>query len=241
MYEFKSRVRYSETDPDALLSYIAIMNYMQDCSIFHSEDCGQGILRLEAEHRVWLLTYWDIVIERRPALAEEISISTWPYDFRDMFGYRNFLIKDIDDMPLVKADSYWILTDTLTGSPIRVTDEYALPYGPKGERLDIEKKNRKIALPRDMATAETVMVKRDQIDTNMHVNNAKYVDMAREVLPESAAGAGIKEIRAEYKKAAVLGDELVIKLGRRENAYVVSLQNPQGEVFSNVELTLTRP
>ena len=40
MYQFKSRVRYSETGVDARLSLMGIMNYMQDCSTFQSEDCG---------------------------------------------------------------------------------------------------------------------------------------------------------------------------------------------------------
>ncbi len=239
MYEFKSRVRYSEIDPDTLLSYIGIMNYMQDCSIFHSEDRGLGVHKLEKDQRVWLLTYWDILIERRPVLGEEITVCTWPYDFKGIFGYRNFLIKDEAGKPLVKADSYWVLTDTAKGAPVRVTDEYTLPYGPNEPRLEMEKKNRRISLPDDMVTAGRTRIIRHHIDTNQHVNNARYVDMAREVLPESAAGADIGEIRAEYKKAAVLGDDVVLKLGEIQDGYVVSLQNPEGQVFANVEISFS--
>ena len=47
MYQFKSRVRYSETGVDARLSLVGIMNYMQDCSTFQSEDCGVGLAYLE--------------------------------------------------------------------------------------------------------------------------------------------------------------------------------------------------
>ena len=47
MYQFKSRVRYSETGVDARLSLMGIMNYMQDCSTFQSEDCGVGLAYLE--------------------------------------------------------------------------------------------------------------------------------------------------------------------------------------------------
>ena len=35
VYDFTSRVRYSETDADAKLSLTGIMNYFQDCSTFH--------------------------------------------------------------------------------------------------------------------------------------------------------------------------------------------------------------
>lgn len=72
-----------------------------------------------------------------------------------------------------------------------------------------------------------------QIDTNHHVNNAQYVDMAREALPE---GTEIQEIRADYKKAAVLGDEVTIRRARTEAGYVVSLSGADGSIFANVEL-----
>ena len=66
MYELNSRVRYSETDIDAKLSLTGIMNYMQDCSTMQSEDAGVGIGYLEQEKKAWLLSSWQIMIERRP-------------------------------------------------------------------------------------------------------------------------------------------------------------------------------
>ena len=38
MYTFNSRVRYSEVDSDARLTLDGIINYMQDCTNFQSED-----------------------------------------------------------------------------------------------------------------------------------------------------------------------------------------------------------
>ena len=46
-------------------------------------------------------------------------------------------------------------------------------------------------------------------------------------------------IRAEYRKAAVLGDEMVIKSTRAGRSYLVSLCNSDGDVFANVELKET--
>lgn len=64
-----------------------------------------------------------------------------------------------------------------------------------------------------------MMVMKHLLDTNLHVNNAQYVDIARELLP---AGTEISEIRAEYRKAAVLGDEIVIRSAREGKSYLVS-------------------
>ena len=43
MYTFDSRIRYSETDETGALSLLEVINYMQDCSTFQSEDIGLGV------------------------------------------------------------------------------------------------------------------------------------------------------------------------------------------------------
>ena len=88
MYELNSRVRYSETDIDAKLSLTGIMNYMQDCSTMQSEDAGVGIGYLEQEKKAWLLSSWQIMIERRPALGEKIRVVTWPYGVKGLYALR---------------------------------------------------------------------------------------------------------------------------------------------------------
>ncbi len=238
MYQFRSRVRYSETDPDAKLSYLGMMNYLQDCSTFQSEDVGVGVGYLKSVNKAWLLTSWDIEIERRPGLGEEICVATWPYDFKGIYGYRNFSIKDEEGNMLVKADSLWFLYDTVSESPMRVTEEDTSPYEPCEPRLGMEKMPRKISLPGEMYEAARLRVMRHQIDTNLHVNNAQYIDMVREALPDSAAGKEITGIRAEYRKAALLGDEIVIMLGTADNKYTASLRDPDGKIYANVELKI---
>ena len=43
MYTFESRVRYSEIAEDGLLALPAVIDYMQDCTNFQSEDLGAGL------------------------------------------------------------------------------------------------------------------------------------------------------------------------------------------------------
>lgn len=235
MYEFQSRVRYSETDVDAKLSITGIMNYFQDCSTFQSEDCGVGLEYLERERKAWLLSSWQIQVLNRPKLGDKIYIATWPYEIKGIYGLRNFVILDEKREYLVKANSCWFLVNTETGKPIRVTREDVEAYGAEEPRLSMEYAPRKIILPEDMEEAGSFLVMKHQIDTNHHVNNAQYVNMAREVLPE---GTEIREIRAEYKKAAVLSDRVVLKRAEKEDGFVISVCGETGSVFANVELKI---
>ena len=70
------------------------------------------------------------------------------------------------------------------------------------------------------------------IDTNGHMNNGQYVLIAREMLPQ---GFSVRQVRTEYKNAAVLGDMLYPKLGRLDDAYVIRLDNVDGKTFAVVE------
>ena len=106
---------------------------------------------------------------------------------------------------MVRAESMWFLYDTDKNIPIRVRPGDTAPYGEPEPRLVLSPCPRKIPVPEDCKAGEPIVVARHHIDTNHHVNNAQYVEMAREAIPE---GLVIKEIRADYKKAAVLGDVL---------------------------------
>ena len=222
MYELNSRVRYSETDIDAKLSLTGIMNYMQDCSTMQSEDAGVGIGYLGREKKAWLLSSWQIVIGRRPVLGERIKVLTWPYAVKGLYALRNFAILDEKGEYLVKANSYWFLMNTETD-----------PYGEFNPKIEMEDAGRKIAVPKEMEETGRLVVMKHLLDTNLHVNNAQYVDIARELVP---SGTEIGEIRAEYRKAAVLGDEIVVKRAREGMSHLVSLCNANGDVFANVEL-----
>ena len=74
---------------------------------------------------------------------------------------------------------------------------------------------------------------RHHLDTNLHVNNAQYAEIAREFLPEDFE---IQELQIEYKKAAVLGDRMFPRISRDENGYTVSLTGEDGTPFANMYL-----
>ena len=233
MYCFDSRVRYSETDERGRLSLTGILNYLQDCSTFQSEDLGMGIEYLKAHDRAWWLSSWQIVIDRYPELGERIVVSTWPYDFKGIYGYRNFAIQDTQGHFLVRANSVWFFFDTEKQRPAKVAAEDIRGYGDPEPRLSMEYAPRKIRLTEEYEEKRPIQVVRHHLDTNHHVNNARYVEIAREVLPE---GISIKEIRVEYKKAAFLGDYMTPRVTKTREGYVTALCDSQGSVYAVIWL-----
>lgn len=233
MYSFDARIRYSEVGEDQQLTVPGVVNYLQDCSTFQSEDLKMGLDYLRERKRAWWLSSWQVVVKRYPRLGEKIVVSTWPYDFKGMYGYRNFTIQDRQGNCLVKANSVWFLFDTAAGRPVKVREEDIRGYGPGEERLDMEYAPRKILMPEVYETGDAVQVTRHCIDTNRHVNNAWYVAAAWEALPERLH---VLEIRAEYKKAAVLGDVMIPKVSRQGDDYTVVLSSREDLIYAVIWL-----
>lgn len=231
MYTFDSRIRYSEVDSEGRLTMAALINYFQDCSTFHSEDLGVGVEYLREEHLVWVLSAWQIVVERYPELGEKVIIGTQPYDMKGFLGYRNFVMLDEKGEFLAKANSLWSLLNTDTGKPVPVPEVMIEKYV-LAPRLDMEYAPRKIAVPGEGAVQESIVVKKHHLDTNHHVNNQQFLDMAMDYLPEDFC---IRQVRAEYKKQAFLDDILVPRVVSMGEKIIVSLSDEAGAAYMTAE------
>lgn len=231
MYTWDSRVRFSEIGEDKRLTLDGILNYFQDSSTFHSEDIGNGMEVVESLNRVWVLSSWQIVVNEYPKIGERIKLGTWPYDFNRFFGGRNFIMYGDDGRVLAYANSLWTYLNSQNGRPARVEEEIASLYTLE-PKYDMEYADRKIALPDDMEEKNSFPVEVYHLDTNHHVNNGQYVKMAGAYLPK---GFEIAQMRAEYKKSALLGNVICPKVAVDDKKVLVSLEDEAGIAFTVVE------
>lgn len=227
MYTFESKIRYSETDSEGRLTMASLINYFQDTSTFQSESLGVGIQYLRERHQVWVLSSWQIEVERYPLLCERVTAGTLPYEMKGFLGYRNFFMRDAEGNILAKANSLWSLLNTDTGKPCPVPEDMLRAYQLE-PRLEMEYAPRKIPMPEGGVRLEAVTVRRQHLDTNHHVNNQQFVDIAMSYLPEEFC---VHRLRAEYKKQAFLGDVLVPYLVQTEGKMVVALRDENGAPY----------
>lgn len=233
MYSIKERVRYSETDKTGHLTLTGIVNYFQDCSNFQSEELGVGMKFLNERHHGWILSAWQIIVERYPKLCEEIEVGTWPTAFNGLYGTRNFVMNDKHGKCVAYANSIWVFMDTERKRPAKPSKEDIEKYETEPE-LQMEYVPRKIALPETWEEKEPFSVQKSDIDTNGHVNNSRYVQMALEVADENMA---VVQIRVEYKKSALYGDKIFPKMHSEERKVTVKLCDAEDKTFAVVELT----
>ncbi len=231
MYKIDTKVRYSECGEDGRMRLSSIVNYFQDCSSAHSEALGVGIDYLKQKKRAWILNSWQIIIERRPNAYDEIEVSTWPTGFKGVFGPRNFVMKTPEGERLAYANTLWVYLDVEKGVPTKPDEEEKQIYGTEPP-LEMEYAPRKISIPKETVVVDTAVVCKYHIDTNRHMNNAQYVQLAAEILPDDFE---VHEIRVEYKKSAVYGDRIVLKKAEEDGRIVVVLCDEQDTIYAVTE------
>ena len=230
MYQFNSRVSYSQVDSKLNLTYFALVNYMQDCSCFHSDDVGVGVGYLSSIDRGWFVTSYEIHINRMHYYLENISIITYPYQVRGMMARRIYEIKSETGELLVYADSLWVLMDLLNLKPARINEKIIAAYPEDKDRPSFSFNRSKLHYNNEGENVGRFVVNENYIDTNGHMNNSFYIDVTRRYLPKEE----FSEINVSYKKAALLFDELDVYLVELETGYQVVLKKDD-EVFTIVE------
>ncbi len=241
MYTFDSRIRYSETDQDGRLSVPALINYFQDCSTFQSEHLGVGFSHLKKKDRAWFLAFWQIEVKEYPKMLTPVTVGTAPWQFKSFLGMRNFAMFPQGDVSALSAaermerayvcaNSVWVFMDTVSGRPVRPEPEDFLPYGQE-EPFPMEYRDRKIRVPAGEQPQPAVRVTPDMIDTNGHVNNGKYIQIAME---QMEPGFRPHRLCAAYQKAARLGDVMVPCIVRENGETFVALRAEDGTPWATV-------
>ncbi len=233
MYQLKSRVRFSEVNKDKILTLASLTDYLQDACTFQSEDLGAGMDVLRARNEAWILSSWEIVIKDMPKICEEITIGTFPCSFKGFYGHRNFCVTDEQNQIVAMANSLWVYINYGTKKPARIPEEVARCYDDAiQEPIDFAWSERKIKYKGEGEARTPVPVHHFFIDTNEHMNNGKYILVAEEHLPENFK---VERVRAEYRKAAVLGDVLYPVVYIDEHCITVALNDEANKPYAVIQ------
>lgn len=231
MYSFDSMIRFSEVDHHGTLTLPGIINYFQDCSILHSDSLGVGMEHLKEQKQAWILSSWQIVVNRYPKMGEKVKICTWPTGFKGLYGTRNFVMEDEQGEKVAYANSIWVFMDFGRGRPAKPSADIVEQYECEAP-MEMNYAPRKISLPEHFEDAGAFTVRKYQIDTNEHMNNGQYVKLALEVLED----VQVKEVRVEYKKSAVYNDVVYTKIAKENERTVVTLCDAEDNTYAIVEL-----
>ena len=220
MYTLNYKVTTSTCDSEGKLKLYSALQMMQDCSEMWIDSEPTARKFFSDNNMTQLLATRQVEIMRVPRFKEDLTVTTSIYEVMPMYGFRNTFIRDAQGQPCYRTWSMGAFVDLATGKLARLSEDAiaSLTLEPKQE---MNYRGRRIILPKNEGTKlEPVRVLRADIDYNRHMNNANYVRIAMELLPEDFE---VSDMRVEYRIAAKLGDLLTPTLYPIDGGYIVSL------------------
>lgn len=173
-YNEKHRVVFYETDVTKNINIGMLVDLMMLASENQSEQLGIGTDKVNGLGYGWVITQHVLEIERLPKINEEVKIWTEADSYNKYFCYREFEIDDMDDNPLVRMHTIFVLMDFKNRKISQIVPELIIPFGatetPKVKRYKNVKKIKEID------NHKKYQVRFMDIDSNHHVNNVHYFD-----------------------------------------------------------------
>ncbi len=257
MYSLTYKVTTSTCDSEGKLKLYSALQMMQDCSEMWIDSEPEVKDYFLQQNMAQLLATRQVEIIRVPDYKEELTVTTSVYGMKPMFGFRNTFIYDAQGNPCYKTWSMGAFADKVAGKLKRV-DDATIQSMKLEPQLEMNYKDRRIILPKGRSSEShpslledgqvateldkvktegevlnPIKVLRADIDYNKHLNNANYVRMAMELLPEDFVVNGL---RVEYRVAAKLGDSLTPTIYKTADGIIVSL-SIGSEVSAIIEFT----
>ena len=220
MYSLNYKVTTSTCDSEGRLKLYSALQMMQDCSEMWIDSEPVVKQYFTEQNMAQLLASRQVEVIRVPEYKEELTVTTSVYGMKPMFGFRNTFIYDAKGKPCYRTWSMGAFVDKTTGKLKRV-DDATIASMTLEPQLEMKYRDRRIILPKDGGRAlDPIRVLRADIDYNRHLNNANYICMAMELLPDDFE---VKGLRVEYRVPAKLGDMLMPTLYQIDGGIVVAL------------------
>ena len=236
MFSIEEYVTASRTGENGKLKLVSMVDLMQDCSQLWMQSEPTLNQYFSDNNMSQLLVSRQLDIKRIPVYGEKLTTTTSIYECQSMYGFRNTVIYDEQHKPCVVSWSMGAFVSLSTNRMAKVPQDI-LTDMVMDEKIDMEYLDRKIVIPTDtkLESLDPFKVLKNDIDMNKHMNNAHYIRLAVEYLPDNYKP---RRMRIEYKLPAKFGDEIYSSILKMPNDKIyISLKNKSDKLYSVIEFS----
>lgn len=213
-YEANYAVHTFQADIHDKLRPAAILDFFQDVASINADQLDLGYHDVLNMNYYWVILYEEFEVLKDINWGDRVLVSTWPKERTRLEFDREYEIRSLDKELLCKGISSWCVIDTKTrklerGDGIVFKGEYYqhTNYPDKINRrlrFEIEKPDR-------VYDYKVVLT---DLDHNLHVNNAKYLDILYNMHANEKA---VKKCRIAFMSEARLNEVIHIEYKRENN------------------------
>lgn len=173
---------------------------------------------------VWMIVRSWMELDAQPDVHVPLTVRTWHRGLTGGVIYRDFdLIQN--GVRIGQAVQTWVLVDINSRTLFRMSKVAELANSPRPETVK-DVKPRKLAPPCALSEAAPLRAGDESVDINGHINNAAYVPLVLESLPEPVYA--VRTLELNYHHECFAGQELPRQLWQEGKQAYVRLLTPDG-------------
>ncbi|MEG0275570.1 MAG: thioesterase [Coprobacillus sp.] len=221
------------------------LDFMQEYQLCHLFNCFSKIAALNAKkigyyneslrgHYGWVVAKQTLHLERPINIHDELELSTI-VGKNSFVTYPRYYFIHAMSKQIGYCSSVWTLIDMKSRritSPkkiglaeLEVNHEMTLP-APQNIKIDIEM---------NLVSQRTVLY--SDVDTNMHMNNTRYIQWALDLIDfDIHKKFFVSDLTVQYKKEIRPSKNVSLYLGHEKNRYIVEGRSHEDEVYFTIEI-----
>lgn len=213
-----------------------LFRLMQDAAEEHCDRIGLGNGVIDPLRLMWVVIRQYVELPGYPEPGQRFLMQTWPGNTRHMFFPRFYRLYSASGEPLGAGSAIWALVDRDTRKMIRPGE-----YGLAIEGLVTGGECRLPAFPDRLPAERTAeyTVPSSVLDSNGHMNNTKYYDLAESVFGLSPGEVRLRRAMTEYLNEALEGERMSLNWGREGRRYYIAGSSGQEKALFSMSLEYT--
>lgn len=210
-FQVAYQVPFYESDINHQIKLPHLLSFALQVSGLQSESLGNtDDWLLDNFNLVWVITDYELDIQRLPRYAENIVVETEAIAYNKLFCYRKFYIYGEDDQQIIEIFSTFVLMDYDTRKVVTVKNEIVAPYGSEKIKKVIRGPKYK---PLKEAEESLFHVRYLDLDMNGHVNNSKYLEWMYEAMDIDFLKTHVpKKVHLKYLKEIHYGKDIITRI-----------------------------
>jgi len=203
-FEYSMKIPFDMSDVNGFIKIPQLILLSLQVSGMQSIELGMSDMYiLENYNLVWIITDYNMKIDRLPVFDEKITIETYAMSHNRLFCYRAFNIKDEAGNTIIEMMATFVLMDRDTRKVHPVMSEIT-------DAFDSEFSKTMLRGPRfkelEGGVEQEYRVRFYDLDMNGHVNNSKYLDWVFEVMGADFLTQHVpKKVHLKYVKEVLAG------------------------------------
>jgi len=229
-YSTSLKIGYQQVDYSGHWRLSDVFSQLADLATIHAEKIN--VWRPEMiEDYGWIVSKVRIRVLKPVRFEQRVEMKTWPGKGSRVIFPRYFTITDENGDCCMEAASLWTLLD-LKNRRIVMPARSGITF-PENLNLEVPLTIETDFSDEDgLSVIETRQVRYSDIDTNQHLNNARYIEWTLDLLTrERFKEAYIADFSVYFKKETAPGETLTLEKKEDDHGFVVRGRNGENVHF----------